>query len=251
MTDISHLTVSLSGAPVLRDFSARFPAGEVSCIIGPNGCGKTTLLRTLAGLIPAEAGLARFRDRELLTMDRKQRARVLAYLPQSRPVPQIRAGLLVEHGRFPHEGFSKRLDPRGREAIEQAMALTGCGELAHRFLPELSGGERQRVYLAAALAQETPVLLLDEPTAFLDLRHQLELLSLCRDLAAQGKTVVLVLHDLLQAFTYADTVCIMDGGRCAACAPAAELLGRPLLREIFGCDVLPAAEGIYSAVLSR
>lgn len=251
MIELSHLHVSLGGQPVLQDFSARFPAGEISCLVGPNGCGKTTLLRTLSGLTPADSGQALLKGADLLTMPRRQRALSLAYLPQSRPVPQIRAGLLAEHGRFPHEGFSKRLDAHGQEAIARAMELTNTAHLAHRYLPELSGGERQRVYLAAALAQETDVLLLDEPTTFLDLQHQLELLELCRTLARQGKTVVVVLHDLLQAFTYADTVCVMEHGRCAACAPAKELLGTPLLRDIFGCRILPAEDGIYTCRLSR
>ena len=251
MMDISHLSVSLSGQEVLRDLSARFPAGQISCIIGPNGCGKTTLLRTLTGLIPAREGQIRLRGEDLLAMPRRQRALNVAYLPQNRPVPQLRASLLIEHGRFPHEGFSKKLDARGQEAIERAMAETNTADLAGRYLPELSGGERQRIYLAAALAQDTPVLLLDEPTTFLDLRHQLELLSLCRTLADQGKTLILVLHDLLQAFTFADTVCVLDKGRCAACAPAGELLGSPLLEDIFGCRILPAEDGIYTCKLAR
>lgn len=249
--NVSHLNVTLANRLILADFSAQFPAGQVSCLVGPNGCGKTTLLRTLAGLIPARSGQAELNGQDLLTADRRQRALRLAYLPQSRPVPQIRAGLLIEHGRFPHEGFSKRLDSRGRQAMEEAMALTNTTHLANRFLPELSGGERQRIYLAAALAQETEVLLLDEPTTFLDLRYQLELLELCRTLAQQGKTVVLVLHDLLQAFTCADTVCVMDKGQCAACAPAKELLGHPLLGEIFGYDLLPGDFGIYTCRLAR
>ena len=131
------------------------------------------------------------------------------------------------------------------------MKLTNTAHLAHRYLPELSGGERQRVYLAAALAQETDVLLLDEPTTFLDLQHQLELLELCRTLAQQGKTVILVLHDLLQAFTFADTVCVLANGCAAVCAPARELLGSPLLREIFGYDLLPDEGGLYTCRLSR
>jgi len=249
--NVSHLHVTLSGHAVLEDFSAQFPAGQVSCVVGPNGCGKTTLLRTLAGLIPARQGQAELNGQDLLTMDRRQRALHLAYLPQSRPVPRMQAGLLIEHGRFPHEGFSKRLDPRGQQAMEEAMALTDTGPLINRFLPELSGGERQRIYLAAALAQETEVLLLDEPTTYLDLRYQLELLELCRTLARQGKTVVLVLHDLLQAFTYADTVCVMDKGRCAACAPAGDLLGDARLGEIFGYDILPGDTGLYTCRLAR
>jgi len=251
MMEIAHLTVSLNAREILSDFSARFPAGQVNCLVGPNGCGKTTLLRALAGLIPADAGEALLDGENLLTMPRRQRALHLAYLPQSRPVPQLRAGLLIEHGRFPHEGFSKRLDENGRKAIEIAMEQTNTGHLAYRYLPELSGGERQRIYLAAALAQETEILLLDEPTTFLDLRHQLELLSLCRQLARQGKTVILVLHDLQQAFTFADTVCVMDKGRAALCAPARELLGDPRLEEIFGCKILPAEDGIYSCCYSR
>lgn len=252
MIQVKELTVALGGAPVLEGLNAVFPAGRVTCVVGPNGCGKTTLLRTMAGLLPVRSGQVLLNGADLLAMPRRDRARRVACLPQTRPVPQIRAGLLVEHGRFPHEGFSKRLDPRGRKAIEKAMADTGTDALADKLLPELSGGERQRVYVAAALAQETDVLLLDEPTTFLDLRCQLELLELCRTLARSGKTVVMVLHDLQQAFTFGDTVCLLDRGKALACSPVAELLGSPLLRQVFGCDVTADPGGsVYTCRLSR
>ena len=229
MLKLQHLTAGYGEKTILHDISLDFPPGTVTAVLGPNGCGKSTLLKAAAGLIPVTAG-------EI--SGEEPRARQVAYLPQSRPVPDMTVRQLVLHGRFPWLSWPRRYRERDMEIAEAAMDRMGVGELADRPLAELSGGTRQKCFLAMALAQQAPTLLLDEPTSFLDVGHQLKLMALARELAAEGKAVVLVLHDLPLALGYADRVAVMDGGRILALGTPEEIRASGILERVFGVKLL-------------
>lgn len=228
MLSLLHIYAGYGEKTILHDISLDFPAGTVTAILGPNGCGKSTLLRAAAGLLPVSAGTADV-DGPL--------ARTIAYLPQSRPVPDMTAQQLVLHGRFPWLSWPRRYRERDFAIARAAMDRLGIGEFAQRPLGELSGGTRQRCFLAMALAQEAPTLLLDEPTSFLDVGHQLKLMALCRELAAEGKAVALVLHDLPMALQWADRVAVMDHGCILALGTPEEIWASGILDRVFGVEV--------------
>ena len=164
MIELDRVTAGYPGRPVLQDIRLGFETGEITSLIGPNGCGKTTLLRAACGLLPLQGGQVLYDGKPLGKFGRKEFARLAAILPQTRDIPSIRAGQLVAHGRYPHLGFGRDLTKADREKIAWAMEATGTAGLAEKELSQLSGGERQRVYLAMTLAQDTQVLFLDEPT---------------------------------------------------------------------------------------
>lgn len=229
MVEIRNLTAGYGGKPVLRDVSLTVPMGKVTAILGPNGCGKSTLLKAIVGLVPPTAG-------EILT--EQPLARNVAYLPQTRRLPEMTAGRLVLHGRFPWLGWPRRYRAEDLAIAKQVMDRLDIGEFADTPLSELSGGTRQKAYIAMALAQNAPTILLDEPTSFLDIGHQLRFLELCRELAAEGRAVAVVLHDLPLALQYADRVALMEGGRLLTVGTPVEVLSTGLLDKVFGVRVL-------------
>ena len=235
MLELRGIAAGYGGTPVLREVSFTVPKGSLTALIGPNGSGKTTLLRAAARQLPLLAGEILLDGRPVSSYGRTEFARKAAFMPQVRSVPAITAGALVAHGRFPHLGFSRRLRPEDRAAVQAAMEATGVADWANRDLRALSGGERQRVYLAMALAQDTETILMDEPTTYLDVRHQLEVMETTRRLAGQGRAVVLVLHDLCLALRTADRVAVLWDG-------ALRQTGTP--EEIFSGGVLDRAFGI-------
>ena len=237
MMELCHITAGYGGPPVLRDVSLAFEPGKVTVLAGPNGCGKSTLLRVAARLMAPERGEVRIEGQDVSRLSAKQFARLAALLPQSRPLPGITAGSLVLHGRFPYLGYPRRYGPADRAAARSAMERAGVLELAERNVARLSGGQRQKVYLAMALAQDTPVLLLDEPTTFLDIGCQLELARLMRETAAEGKAVVMVLHDLNLALGCAHRVAVMEEGRLRAWGTPAEIYAGGALEQVFGVKV--------------
>ena len=234
MIEIHSLDVRYGATPVLKDISLAVPRGQITTLIGPNGCGKTTLLRACARLIPHVRGDIRLDDRPIADYGRTEFARRMAFLPQSRPVPALRVRELVEQGRYPHLSFSRQLRAADHAAVEQELALTHTKASENRDVRTLSGGERQRVYIAMALSQGADVILLDEPTTYLDLRCQFEVLDLMRTLNAQGKTFMLVLHDLAHALMYSDQVVLMQDGRIVCAAPPRELLASGKIDEVMG-----------------
>ena len=213
MLEIRNISAGYPGHPVLQDISLSIPDGAVTVIAGPNGCGKSTLLKVLAGILPA-SGSAVLDGQELLCLPGRQRAKKVAFLPQNRTVPEITVKNLVLHGRFPYLSYPRRYRQEDYRMAETAMEKMGVAHLADRSLTTLSGGQRQKVYIAMALAQDTPVVLLDEPNAFLDIAHQLQLMEQAKALAGEGKTVVLVLHDLSMALGCADSMAVMSEGKC-------------------------------------
>ncbi|NUR89156.1 MAG: ABC transporter ATP-binding protein [Nonomuraea sp.] len=209
--------------------------GTVTTIIGPNGCGKSTLLRALGRLLKPRGGEVLLDGKAISSIPTKEVARVLTVLPQAPIAPEgLTVADLVARGRHPHQTWYRQWSSDDEGAVAEALELTGLAELAERPLDELSGGQRQRAWISMALAQGTDLLLLDEPTTFLDLAHQVEVLELVRHLhEAAGRTVVMVLHDLNLAARYADRLVAMRDGRVVAAGRPHEVLTEGLLREVF------------------
>ena len=245
MLELRGIAAGYGGAPVLREVSFTVPKGSLTAIIGPNGCGKTTLLRAAARQLPLLAGEILLDGRPVSSYGRTEFARKAAFMPQVRSVPAITAGALVAHGRFPHLGFSRRLRPEDRAAVQAAMEATGVADWANRDLRALSGGERQRVYLAMALAQDTDLILLDEPTTYLDPGRQFELLDLIASLPGRGKTVVMVLHDLSHALRYSTQLLLLEQGRLVQRGTPEELYTGGQLDRVFGIRSRRAPDGSY------
>ena len=234
MISVRDLYVSYDGAEILHGVNADFPEGKISVILGPNGCGKSTTLRTLVRMVPESRGSTTMDGKDLTTLSQRELARLIAYLPQSRNVPDITVERLVMHGRFPYLSYPRRYRREDREKVREALQWVGLTELSGRKMDNLSGGQRQKAYLAMALAQDTDVILMDEPTTFLDIRHQFELLDRSRLLAEAGKTVIMILHDFEAALHYADHVILMSDGRVLAAGGAEEVLRDAAVREAFG-----------------
>ncbi|ACZ90643.1 ABC transporter ATP-binding protein [Streptosporangium roseum] len=213
-------------------------AGTVTTIIGPNGCGKSTLLRALGRLLRPSGGEVLLDGKRIDRMPTKEVAKVLGVLPQAPTAPEgLTVADLVARGRHPHQTWYRQWSSDDEAAVSEALAMTGLLELGERPLDELSGGQRQRAWISMALAQGTDLLLLDEPTTFLDLAHQVEVLELVRRLHGElGRTVVMVLHDLNLAARYADRLVAMRGGKVIAAGPPHEVLTEPLLAEVFDLD---------------
>jgi iron complex transport system ATP-binding protein len=236
MLEVRNLSAGYPGNPVLEHISLTIPQGAVTVIAGPNGCGKSTLLKALAGILPA-AGSAVLDGQELLALTGRELARKVAFLPQNRQLPEITVENLVLHGRFPYLSYPRRYRPEDYRIAREAMARMGIADLAKRNILTLSGGQRQKAYIAMALTQDTPVVLMDEPNSFLDIAHQLQLMDQARSLAAEGKTVVLVLHDLTLALEYADFLAVLSEGQCLYRGTPEEVFRSGSLEEAFGVNV--------------
>lgn len=236
MLEIRNLRAGYPGRQILSGVDLSAPEGSLTVIVGPNGCGKTTLLKALAGLIPC-SGEVRFRGTELHALPPRERAKLLSFLPQNRPVPELTAEKLVLHGRFPYLSYPRHYRPEDTQAAREALERLGIASLSGRYLSTLSGGERQKVYIAMLLAQGAGLMLMDEPTASLDLAHKYELLRTARELAAQGYTVVMVLHELDLAMNYAHRIAVMENGRILRCADPETLFRENLSRSLFGAEM--------------
>jgi iron complex transport system ATP-binding protein len=230
---------------VAEQLDLEIPDGSFTVIVGPNACGKTTLLRALARLLKPRRGGVYLDGALITTRSSKEVARELGLLPQSSIAPDgITVADLVARGRYPHQRLLRQWSRDDERAVTAALEATRTTDLANRFVDELSGGQRQRVWLAMALAQETQILLLDEPTTFLDIAHQVEVLDLCADLHEQGRTLVMVLHDLNQACRYATRVVAMRDGVLVAQGAPSEIVTAELVHDVFGlrCRVIPDPE---------
>ncbi|MEU8616469.1 ABC transporter ATP-binding protein [Streptomyces sp. NPDC048623] len=231
-----ELTLAYEERTVVHELDLAIPDGRVTVIVGPNACGKSTTLRALGRLLKPRSGAVLLDGEELAKLPTKRIAQKIGLLPQTPVAPEaITVGDLVARGRQPHQAWWKQWSEADERAVVDAMERTGVTALARRSVDELSGGQRQRVWIAMALAQETDLLLLDEPTTYLDIAHQVEVLDLVRRLnRARGRTVVLVLHDLNQAARYADHLVAMKSGRVVAEGAPGEIVTAELVREVFG-----------------
>ncbi|MFC0601549.1 ABC transporter ATP-binding protein [Streptomyces palmae] len=240
------LTLAYDGRTVAEDLSVTIPDHSFTVIVGPNACGKSTLLRALSRMLKPAAGAVLLDGQAIGTLPARKVARTLGLLPQSSIAPDgITVADLVARGRYPHQGLLRQWSATDERIVAESMAATGIDALADRYVDELSGGQRQRVWIAMAIAQQTPLLLLDEPTTYLDLQHQIEVLDLCAQLhEEQGRTLVAVLHDLNHAARYATHLIAMRGGRILAEGAPGEVVTAGLVEEVFGvrCQVIPDPE---------
>lgn len=241
MLSARGLRLAYDDRVVADDLSFDVPHGELTVVIGPNACGKSTLLKALARTLRPRAGTVTLDGRPLASYRSKEIARRLGMLPQSPIAPEaISVRDLVARGRFPHQGLFRQWSAADEEAVAQALVATDIVDLADRGVAELSGGQRQRAWIALALAQQTELLLLDEPTTFLDIAHQYEVLELCAALHREGRTLVVVLHDLNQAARYATHLVVMKAGRIVAQGAPADVLTADLVSDVFGlpCEII-------------
>lgn len=242
MTNRLHtesLAVGYADRAVLNNVNTSIPDGSFTVIIGPNACGKSTLLRSLVRLLRPTHGQVLLDGENISTRPTKALAREIGLLPQTSIAPEgITVTDLVSRGRNPHQGVFRRWSREDEDAVRLALARTGLSDLATRVVDELSGGQRQRVWIAMALAQETPLLLLDEPTTYLDLAHQIEVLDLCTGLHREGRTMVAVLHDLNQAARYATHLIAMRDGEIVAEGAPADIVTAELVQNVFGVSAL-------------
>jgi iron complex transport system ATP-binding protein len=238
-----HLTLGYGDAPIVEDLSVRIPDHRVTVLVGANACGKSTLLRGLSRLLRPLTGHALLDGKAIHTLPTREVARTLGLLPQAPVVPDgVTVVDLVGRGRHPHRAALTPWSSTDEAVVAEALRLTGTLDLADRTVDALSGGQRQRVWLAMALAQDTDLLLLDEPTTYLDIAHQVEVLDLLLDLNRdRGTTVVMVLHDLGLAARYADHLVVMRQGRLHAQGRPSEVVTEAMVEEVFGlhCRVLP------------
>lgn len=237
------LSLGYADRAVVRDLDLEVPDGQVTVIVGPNACGKSTLLRGLARLLRPSAGTVLLDGEQIHRLPTARVARTLGLLPQQPVAPEgITAAELVARGRHPHQRLLRRWTREDQQAVTEAMLLTETFALADRMVDELSGGQRQRVWIAMALAQQTDLLLLDEPTTYLDVTHQVEMLDLVDDLnATRGTTVVMVLHDLNLAARYADHLVAMRDGEVVVAGRPGDVVTADTVGDVFGldCTVVP------------
>ncbi|MCA2012094.1 ABC transporter ATP-binding protein [Cereibacter sphaeroides] len=236
------LVLGYDGKTVLHDLSLRLPGGQFTAIVGPNACGKSTLLRALARLLTPHRGRVLLHGQPLERIAPRQMARQVALLPQNPIEPDgITVRDLVARGRYPHQTLLRPASAEDATAVEQAMARLQITDLATRRVADLSGGQRQRVWIAMVLAQDTQVILLDEPTTWLDIAHQVELMTLLAQLAREGRTIVAVLHELNHAFRYAHHLVALRDGRLMAEGAPSETVTPALIEAVFDlpCVITP------------
>jgi iron complex transport system ATP-binding protein len=236
MIDVNNLSLSYDGDTlIIRELDLCIHKGMITALVGPNGCGKSTLLRGLSRLLKPVGGSVHLAGQDIHTMKTKELARQMGVLPQSPSAPEgLTVYELVAQGRYPHQGWLQQWSEADEQIVQSALDTTNLSMFATRPLDTLSGGQRQRAWIAMTLAQETDILLLDEPTTFLDLSYQVDLLDLLGDLNDEGRTIVMVLHDLNQAARYADTIVALRGGQIVVQGSPEEVVTAHHIRQVFG-----------------
>jgi len=242
MLELRNISAGYGKQTVLDGVTASFEKGKLTSVVGVNGCGKSTLLKATLGILPLTNGKISVDGQDLHSLDRNTIAKKIAYLSQGKSTSDMTVEQMVLHGRFPHLSYPRRYTSRDREIARQAMKVVGISEFAHRSLATLSGGMRQNAYLAMALAQDTDYILLDEPTTYLDVAHQLALMKLLRGLADAGKGIITVMHDLPLAFDFSDEILVLEKGRAKMQTAPAALCDTSVLQEVFCIRMKRTAE---------
>lgn len=239
----THLTLSYENACIVDDLTLTVRSGEITALVGPNGCGKSTLLRGISRLLKPRKGGVLLDSQDIWKLPTKELAKRLGILPQSPVAPEgLTVHELVAQGRYPHQGWLQQWSAEDERIALDAMEITGVSEFADRPVDTLSGGQRQRAWIAMTLAQDSDLILLDEPTTFLDLAYQIEVLDLLHELNAErGKTIIMVLHDLNHACRYADTVVAVRNGQIVAQGQPDVVVNEKMVSQVFGidCRVIP------------
>lgn len=236
---VKQLSVTLGNRGILHDISVSIPMGKITTLIGPNGCGKSTLLRSMIGYIHSPRECVTILGKPLQSYSQNELARQMAFLPQVSNMPKdMTVEELVYCGRYPYQMWWKNTAKEDREIVDYALGITKTNHLRNQLIPSLSGGERQRVWIAMALAQQPKLLVLDEPTTYLDINHQLEIMELLKRLNdEQGLTVLMVLHELTQAVQYSHYMAIIKDGHLVTAGDTKEIVSDELFRDVFSVDV--------------
>lgn len=237
MIELRELTAGYQKRPVVKNISLTLYPGQVLALLGPNGSGKSTLVKAALGLLDAMEGQVLYDGEDIRHLKRKEIAQRAAFLSQSRDTPSIEALRMVLHGRFPYLSYPRQYTKQDRVIARSAMETTGCLEYENVNVSCLSGGQRQAVYLAMVLAQDAQTVFMDEPTTYLDVRHQLNTIRTARELAAKGKAVAVILHDIPLALRGADRVGVLTGGRLELCGAPGAVYESGVLDRVFGVRV--------------
>lgn len=237
MIQLTQITAGYPGKTVIQNITLDFLPGEVFILLGPNGSGKSTLLKAALGLLPVSGGTVLYDGTDIQKMTRKQIAQKAAFLTQSRNTPSIQALKMVLHGRFPYLSYPRRYGKEDYAIARSAMDTTHCRQYENANVSQLSGGQRQGVYVAMSLAQDTQTIFLDEPTTYLDISRQMQLMQTARALAQDGKAVVLVLHDIPLAMRGADRIALMHQGHLQFCGTPEQVYCSGMLDDVFSVRV--------------
>lgn len=238
MIKIHDLCFSYYNQQIFNGISAEFKKGEICSILGRNGCGKTTFLKLVARLLSPESGSIYINNNDINTFERKSFAKLVAYLPQVMNTSSISVSELVSHGRFPYMGFSRSLNDLDKEKINSAIFLTNLDSLRCKNIQKLSGGERRRAYIAMLLAQDTEYMLLDEPSAYLDISYKYEIMELLKKMKQKQKTILTVLHDIDIALKYSDKIMIIDDGNLLFFGTPDDAIASNMIKKAFGVECL-------------
>lgn len=237
MLELKNIRAGYGKRQILNGVSLTVQRGRLVTVIGPNGSGKSTLFKSAAGIIPTLSGEVLIDGAKAADLSRSETAKKIAYLAQGKSVPDMTVFQLVLHGRFPYLSYPRRYSEKDKRLAIAALKKTGLAERAESPLSSLSGGMRQNAYIAMALTQDTDYILLDEPTTYLDISHQLSLMKNLRELAKEGKGVAAVLHDLPLAFTFSDIIAVLDKGEIIACGEPREICESGIISEVFGTEL--------------
>lgn len=242
MIELKHVSGGYGKRTIISEVNIKFPSDQITSVIGANGCGKSTLLMMCAGLLPLTSGEILLDGTDISRLSRNKIAKRISYLGQLKNASSISVRSLVSHGRFPYLGYPRRYTHEDYDKISQAMRLAGVEDISDRMVSELSGGQQQRVYIAMMLAQDTDIVLLDEPLTYLDISYQFELMELVDQLKRMGKTIIMVMHDLNLALTYSDQIAVVQNGGIIAFDTPENIVAGSALQSALGVKAAYCAD---------